>query len=178
MADAPDSGAPIGSSELVESLDRTLSEFFETMLGEARCAVSAAEDDEAATLACVEVEARVELTGEALYGLRVATSWSVARAVAAGLLMESDPSGLQPEEVRDALGELANMLAGGLKTKLFDERGTWRLGTPQVAEVAPLNASPQSSWAEACPRHRESFAGGELCIQVLWSNAGAERLAA
>ncbi len=72
---------------------------------------------------------------EAWYGAVSATcSYTLARGMAA-TMFEADPASLAEEEVEDALGEVANMVAGHLKQLLPE--GT-RLSVPTIHPTVDL----------------------------------------
>ena len=73
-------------------------------------------------------------------GLSLAFEESFARELAANML-GVDPDGMPDEDVRDALQELANMVAGSCAVLLGPEK--WRLGLPRAH--SSLISSPGAS---------------------------------
>lgn len=77
-------------------------------------------------------EAAIEMRSSdasAVVGLSLGFAESFARELAANML-GLDPDGMPDEDVRDALQELANMVAGSCLVLLGPEK--WRLGLPQA----------------------------------------------
>lgn len=93
-----------------------LVEMMQTMLGatdaeptEARIVMGALPD--------TALTAFIGITGEWTGGVAVHCSAELARVIAARMLMTDDLSSLSEDDVRDAMGEVCNMVAGGLKTR-------------------------------------------------------------
>jgi chemotaxis protein CheX len=78
------------------------------------------------------VAACVQLTGAWTGAVTLQCSPRVARA-AAGIMFQSDPAETSVEDVRDALGELVNMVGGNIKALL---PGPTQLSLPLVVECA------------------------------------------
>jgi len=74
----------------------------------------------------------VQLTGDFEGATLLFCTASLARSLASVMFSE-DPASLSSEEIRDALGELVNMVAGNIKPLL---EGTSRLSLPSVVEGA------------------------------------------
>jgi chemotaxis protein CheX len=72
----------------------------------------------------------VQITGDWTGAVTICCAKTAAEAFASAMFA-ADPSELSADEIRDALGELGNMTAGGVKG-LVD--GTCQLGIPAVAE--------------------------------------------
>ncbi|MEJ5363737.1 MAG: chemotaxis protein CheX [Desulfosoma sp.] len=88
-------------------------------------------------------EAAIEMRASnesAVVGLSLGFEESFARELAANML-GLDPDGMPDEDVRDALQELANMVAGSCVVLLGPEN--WRLGLPQAHSglVSPPTAT-------------------------------------
>ncbi len=78
-----------------------------------------------------------------------------------GNMLGLDPEGLQEEDVRDAMQELANMVAGSCVVLLGPEK--WRLGLPRADRalvVPPVANSSVAMWASG------TFAGWASCQRV------------
>lgn len=79
----------------------------------------------------------------------------------AGNMLALDPEGLPEEDVRDAMQELANMVAGSCVVLLGPEN--WRLGLPRAERslvVPPVAKSSVAMWASG------TFAGWASCQKV------------
>jgi chemotaxis protein CheX len=59
----------------------------------------------------------IGLAGEWTGGVAVHCSAELARTLAARMLMTDDLASLSEDDVRDAMGEICNMVTGGLKTR-------------------------------------------------------------
>jgi CheY-specific phosphatase CheX len=62
-----------------------------------------------------------------------------ARRIAAGMLCSETPEGLSESEVVDALGEIANMVMGGVKTRLQDQIKDIVMSIPSVIQGRELS---------------------------------------
>lgn len=84
----------------------------------------------------------IGFTGDHVGGVVVHATDALARQLAAGMLMLDDPSTLAESDVADAFGEIVNMVAGGLKTRLEATGVTFKVSMPRVAflsDPAPLD---------------------------------------
>lgn len=63
------------------------------------------------------LSAFIGIAGAWAGGVAVHGPAPLARTLAAKMLMVDDPASLAEDEVRDAMGEVCNMVAGGLKTR-------------------------------------------------------------
>jgi len=86
-------------------------------------------------------EAVIPFTGDVCGQVVLRCSGSGAKSIARGLLMMDESEALGLSDVRDALGECANMLAGALKSKALDPNGSFRLGLPEFGSPGPAGAS-------------------------------------
>ena len=89
-------------------------------------------EDEHAETSNVHVETGhgVDFTGELNGTVAVRCTAEGAMDLARGLLMPEEGETVALEEIEDALGECANLLAGALKTKALDPVGSFKLGLP------------------------------------------------
>jgi CheY-specific phosphatase CheX len=76
-----------------------------------------------------DVTGIVGIAGDRVGYIIIATDKSSAQRVAKGLLMVDEAD---DECIRDAMGELANNIAGGFKTKYHEQYGSVALGLPLV----------------------------------------------
>jgi chemotaxis protein CheX len=63
---------------------------------------------------------------------------SCARAIAAGMLCSEAPDGLSDGDVIDTLGEIANMVMGGVKTRIQDQIKDIAISIPSVIQGRQL----------------------------------------
>lgn len=93
-----------------------LVEMLQAMLGIADAEVSSPRIVRAAC-ADTALSAFIGIAGPWAGGVAVHGSAQLARTLAAKMLMMDDASSLSEDDVRDAMGEICNMVAGGLKTR-------------------------------------------------------------
>lgn len=86
--------------------------------------------DEAALNELNEKRVVLDITGDATGYMTLHCSPEGAASIARGLLMMEADESLELEDVCDALGECANMLAGALKSEALDPIGDFHLSTP------------------------------------------------
>ncbi|MFT5051413.1 MAG: CheY-specific phosphatase CheX [Chlamydiales bacterium] len=117
---------------LVKALEEVTSEVFATMLSGVTKLIgsesSAAGDDSAR----VNIEATIEFDGDQTGTVVLRCTADGAIDITRGLLMLDDQDPIELDEVQDAIGECANMMAGSLKAKVLDPFGTFFLGLPQI----------------------------------------------
>jgi len=129
LAESSENPSPFSRDALCEALRDTLEGVFATMLAKPVC-LSTVADGTPSTVHAGSIVANVALRGEQEGTVSLVCHPGAARTLAASLLMADEPSTLDEAEVLDAIGECANMVAGGLKTRVLDPLGTWALGTP------------------------------------------------
>lgn len=101
-----------------------------------------------------EVEGqRPDLTGVTLLGtitfagnlegcLGVCCDMAGARAIAAGMLCMDSPDDLADEDLADAMGEIANMVIGAVKTRIQDNYQSILISVPSVVQGRELRRRP------------------------------------
>lgn len=87
--------------------------------------------DEAALNELNQKRVVLDITGDATGYMTLHCSPEGAASIARGLLMMEADERLELEDVCDALGECANMLAGALKSQALDPIGDFHLSTPR-----------------------------------------------
>lgn len=105
-----------------DDVDSTVRSIWTAMLALPLDRVEPAADEADLTMTAVVV-----LDGEVAGAVRVGCGSALAHRIAAAMFAADDPC---PEDVRDALGEVANMIAGNLKTAL---PAPTHMGLPIVA---------------------------------------------
>jgi chemotaxis protein CheX len=95
----------------------------------------------------VFVLGRVTISGVWQGSVMLGCSAALARRAAAAMLGKP-PADAEAEEIRDALGELTNMVGGNFKTLL---RGDCRLSLPDVVDTVPFEAveGREHQWFES-----------------------------
>ena len=94
---------------------------------------------------------------------------SVAREIAAGLLALDDASEVEDDDLKDAFGEFANMVAGGMKTRCEADDIHFALSTPMVM-ATPCQVVPHYPGATVAKVGISACGGiieAEACLQPL-----------
>jgi chemotaxis protein CheX len=134
---------PVSTADIRDYMAAQLESVFDTMLS-MKAATTAGVD--AGLLAGERVSGMVGLAGEAASGsvyLHLAAPFAKqAAATMLGLTVE-EISG--PAEVNDVIGEVTNMLAGGLKSKLCDAGAACVLTTPAIVHGTSYSVTARAS---------------------------------
>jgi chemotaxis protein CheX len=108
--------------------------------------------------------ASVTISGAWQGVLTLGCSTSVARSAAAAMFGKL-PQDAAPDDIRDALGELTNMVGGNFKTLL---KGDCRLSVPNIVDTIPQGSMDPASvghqWFEC--------EGGVVILHVVQRGAG------
>ena len=125
----------LATKELLDSLRQAADEVFSVMMG----AAGGQSGEPHESTPC-------DVQGDGPYDLEAAVSFSgtpsgvvllrccsqSAEGITRSLLMMEPDEEVELEDIKDALGECANMVTGSLKTKLLDPRGEYQLSTPTI----------------------------------------------
>lgn len=137
MAETTETGSPFARETLCQALQETLEGALGTILAKPVALWTVAEGS-ALRIDVGGIFAHVARRGEREGTFSLVLNPNAAHALAAPLLMADEPSLLDQPEVPDAIGECANIVAGGLKARVFDPHGAWALGTPDCAFQSAL----------------------------------------
>ncbi len=74
--------------------------------------------------------------------LGVCCNMTGARAIAAGMLCMDSPDELADEDLADAMGEIANMVIGAVKTRIQDNYQSILISVPSVVQGRELRRRP------------------------------------
>ncbi|MBK7877311.1 MAG: chemotaxis protein CheX [Planctomycetes bacterium] len=118
--------------ELLGHLEAAVDKVFTTMLSTVCELVEGTTAPHAPALSNVSIEAVVGFSGPAHGAVVLRCSPEGAADIARGLLMLGEGDTVELAEVRDALGECANMVTGALKTRALDPHGDFRLTVPTI----------------------------------------------
>lgn len=120
--------------------------------------------DPARTEAKVFVLGRVTISGTWQGSVTLGCSQALARR-AAGAMFGKPASEADASDIRDALGELTNMVGGNFKTLL---KGDCRLSVPEVVDVVPYGE------IKPVPTEHQWFEceGGVVIVNVLDASTG------
>jgi chemotaxis protein CheX len=116
----------VSSAKINEIAERVWSMVLGLALRPSKC-------DPARAEASAFVLGRVTISGTWQGSVTLGCSQGLARRAAAAMFGKP-PAEAEPEEIRDALGELTNMVGGNFKTLL---KGDCRLSVPDVMAVVP-----------------------------------------
>ncbi len=140
------------SEELLSHLQASVEDVFQTMLNTMVTVVEPAHGPSEPRSALpasggldpvhVHVEAKVDFSGPQNGALILQCTAEGAMDIARGLLMLDSQTTVSLDEVKDAIGECANLVTGALKTRAFDPHGTFRLGVPQIATRSTRERQP------------------------------------
>lgn len=117
---------------LKDSVDEVFSTMVATVAQLVDCDLDGAGHRELS--AGVALEAVVEFEGDHAGAVVLACNRDGAEEIARGMLLSGVDEELSPEEVRDALGECANMVCGTLKNRALDGLGDFRLCPPRFVQ--------------------------------------------
>jgi chemotaxis protein CheX len=117
------------------------------------------------------VVALIGLTGEWTGSAGICCSADCARWIASQMLFCEYPE--VNDEVRDAVGEITNMIVGNFKNNISDQTGSLAMTTPTVIFGRELSASMKGAgdWTVfpfSCPEH-------SFCLMVQLESAFARR---
>lgn len=150
---------------------RLLGEVLARTLEEAAFAFAEASPDLPA-LAGALLEARLRYVGRHAGELRLVAPERTAAALAASVLGEDGGSLPATIDVRDALGELLNMVAGAVAVELFGRDARCVLGLPQVERTTAEEHERRLGTAAAAVRIQEEGGGRlDLCLHRLAGSA-------
>lgn len=103
----------------------------------------------------------VQITGDFEGAVTLDCTEKLARAIT-GLMFEVDPDGAEPEEIQDAMGEMANMVGGSVKTMIG---GDCKLSLPSVTGGGDYKIAIPGSTLKAERRFQSQ--GEPLVLRIL-----------
>ncbi len=120
------------------------------------------------------ISSTVGLSGDGICGaVSLLFSKDIAMAVFRSMMMMEDTAEVNMSEVRDAIGELGNMVAGGAKARLQDTGVDLAIGLPTVVEGENHHLSnPGDAVCRVVPMET---AKGLFHMQISVSNARKAR---
>lgn len=96
-------------------------------------------DEEMPVDAGITLLGTITFTGDIKGGLNVCCGMEGARTVAANMLCMDSPDDLSDEDVIDAIGEIANMVMGSVKTRIQDQVNV-AISVPSVVQGRELQS--------------------------------------
>jgi chemotaxis protein CheX len=118
--------------------------------------------EDTADTADVTLLGTITFTGTLRGGLNVCCGLECARTIAANMLCMDSPDGLADEDVIDAIGEIANMVMGSVKTRVQDQVDI-AISVPSVVQGRELRSRPTEGTTRTelnvmlAQEHRASF---------------------
>lgn len=148
-----------------KSIESTIIETFDAMMS---MAIEAVADDESARFGAGKtMVGAVHFGGEVVGVISFTLTEAFARTVTAAMLgMETDEIE-GTEEINDVIGELANIVAGNLKSEFLDQGLTCVISTPSITsgsdfKIDPVDIAPPIRFVF---RHNEEIVRVELCAK-------------
>ncbi len=80
--------------------------------------------------------------------LGVCCDMAGARAIGAGMLCMDSPDQMADEELADAMGEIANMVMGAVKTRIQDDYQSILISVPSVVQGRELRRRPNDGMVQ------------------------------
>lgn len=141
----------LANGKVLEHLKESVREVFTVMLNTVAALVEPGSETESGTIEeCgldserVKFEAVVHFEGTTSGAVILRCCAGGAKNIARNLLMMEDGEEVDIDEVKDALGECANMVTGSLKTRALDPNGAFNLGTPVIDARVELEHEHQA----------------------------------
>ncbi len=94
--------------------------------------------------------------------LGVCCNMTGARAIAAGMLCMDSPDELADDDLVDAMGEIANMVMGAVKTRIQDNYQSILISVPSVVQGRELRSRPNEGMVQVAAT---TCAGGEHPVE-------------
>jgi flagellar motor switch protein FliN len=147
-----------------QTITSTLIETFDTMMS---LALEAVEDNAATGLDESRMVGTIHFGGEVVGVMSFHLSESFARTVTAAMLAIEADDIKSNEEINDVIGELANIVAGNLKTEFLDAGLTCVRSTPSITsgsdfKIDPVDIAPPVNFTF---REKDEYVLVELCAK-------------
>lgn len=157
---------------LAESLWESAAEAFETtvMMDIERCQPDNAAENEAEAANCF-ISGSITFTGPLEGAVVLNCIDQTARALARSMMMMEEDEEIEEAEVQDALGEITNLLTGGLKSRLLDSVGDIEISVPTV--VCGRNVKPSVGISSQKTCICAKAGDHPLCINLVYKGGGS-----
>lgn len=129
----------VSYKKIVASIQKTLVDTFETMLS---MDLEAGQEDRTIVPGKDRVVASVHFAGEIVGVMGLHVTWGFGRIIAGAMLGIEDDEIKDDEEVKDVIGEIANIVAGNLKTDFMDSGLSLVLSTPSITRGNDFKIDP------------------------------------
>jgi flagellar motor switch protein FliN len=147
-----------------QTITSTLIETFDAMMS---MALEAVDENEPTDLDESRMVGAIHFGGEVAGVMSFNLSESFARDVTAAMLGIDRDEIKSTEEIKDVIGELANIVAGNLKTEFLDADLTCVISTPSITSGSDFKIDPVSiaQPVKFTFRHQDQYVQVELCVK-------------
>jgi flagellar motor switch protein FliN/FliY len=129
----------VSYKKIVTSIQKSLVDTFETMLS---MDLDYSQEASAITPGKDCVVASVHFAGEVVGVMSLHTTWEFGRIIATAMLGGGEEKIAGNEEIKDVVGEIANIVAGNLKTDFMDAGLSLVLSTPSITRGNDFKIDP------------------------------------
>ena len=154
----------ITDDAIYQSISSTLIETFDAMMS---IQIERFDSDEALTLPDSHIVGTIHFGGEAVGVMSFSLGYEFAQEVTAAMLGIEIDEVESIEEVKDVIGELANIVAGNLKTEFLDSGLTCVISTPSITQGSDFKIDPVDIAPPLKMNYRrgEDYVLIELCVK-------------
>ncbi len=156
---------------LVDVLGRCAGDVFATMVG--RPLTPGHSDDGGTSRPAGSVVGMVGFAGSSTGLVVFSTTVDAAREITAGLLDVGEAAGASRDDVADAIGEIANMIAGSFRTRMATDGDCWAITVPTVTMGSDFYIKPMSSGRRALIPFR--MGRHEILVELILTEQQARR---
>jgi flagellar motor switch protein FliN len=147
-----------------KTIEATLIETFDTMMS---MALETVDDIDPTDLTENRMVGAIHFGGEVAGVMSFHLTEAFARTVAAAMLGIEDDELQGMTEIKDVIGELANIVAGNLKTEFLDAGLTCIISTPSITagsdfKIDPVDIAPPVTYTFG---YQENYVIVELCVK-------------
>ena len=129
----------ITEEAIYQSISSTIIETFDAMMS---IQIERFDPDEAITLPDNHIVGAIHFGGEVVGVMSFSLGYDFAQEVTAAMLGIETNEIESVEEIKDVIGELANIVAGNLKTEFLDSGLTCVISTPSITQGSDFKIDP------------------------------------
>jgi len=154
----------ITEEAIYQSISSTIIETFDAMMS---IQIERFDPDEAITLPDNHIVGAIHFGGEVVGVMSFSLGYDFAQEVTAAMLGIETNEIESVEEIKDVIGELANIVAGNLKTEFLDSGLTCVISTPSITQGSDFKIDPVDIAPPLKMRFRRdnSYVLIELCVK-------------
>ncbi|WP_419663135.1 FliN: predicted flagellar motor switch protein [Desulfosarcina variabilis str. Montpellier] len=154
----------ITDEAIYQSISSTIIETFDAMMS---IQIERFDPDEAITLPDNHIVGAIHFGGEVVGVMSFSLGYDFAQEVTAAMLGIETKEIESVEEIKDVIGELANIVAGNLKTEFLDSGLTCVISTPSITQGSDFKIDPVNIAQPLKMRFRrdKSYVLIELCVK-------------